>query len=91
MNRAVLPMLASAIVLLGCDPARFRPAKGVKEEPSVPTAYRVPADKEGCKDLGFVIEAASIDAVAATAANHGGTHYRILDDFGRPKIGRAHV
>ncbi|MDB4942643.1 MAG: hypothetical protein JWP97_2177 [Labilithrix sp.] len=64
------------------DPARFRPAKGAKEYGATKDAYRVQDAKEGCDELGFVVEAATVKDIAETAANHGGTHYRVLDDFG---------
>lgn len=79
-------LLVVILLAAGCDPAEFRPAKGVKDLPSAKAAYRVQEDKEGCQELGFVIKASSVDAVAETAANHGGTHYRILDDFGRAVV-----
>jgi len=78
---ALIPLLGA-----GCDPAEFRPAKGVKDLPAAKAAYRVQEDKEGCRELGFVIKATSIDDIATTAANHGGTHYRILDDFGHAVV-----
>ena len=74
--------LGAVLVLLGCsDPATFRPARGAKDSPSVKNAYRVHGDP-GCDDIGGVVEATSIDDVAETAANHGGTHYQIMNDFG---------
>lgn len=39
-------------------------------------------DKEGCDDIGFVVKAPSIEDIADAAADHGGTHFRILDDLG---------
>lgn len=82
--------LGALLVLVGCsDPAEFRPAKGVKDLSAVTTAYRIKQadlDNMGCDELGGVIKAASIDDVAVTAANHGGTHYLINDDFGHSTV-----
>jgi hypothetical protein len=78
--------LASVLFVAACDPAEFRPAKGAHDLPSTNTAYRVQEDQDACDDIGFVTKAKSVDAVAVTAANHGGTHYRILDDFGHSTV-----
>lgn len=43
-------------------------------------AYRVQAADPSCESLGFIREATKIDDLAKTAANHGATHYRVLDD-----------
>lgn len=80
-------MLAAILMLgaAGClDPAEFRPAKNAKDLPSAKTSYRV---KESvCDSIGFVIRAKSIEDIAETTANHGGTEYKILDDFGHSTI-----
>lgn len=83
-QRALLTLIL--VVATGCDPAEFRPAKGVKDLPSAKTAYRVQEDQESCDDIGFVIKASSVDDIAETAANHGGTHYRVLDDFAHSTV-----
>lgn len=75
-------IVALTLGLLACgDPAEFRPAKGAHDMPSVATAYRIQDASEGCPDIGGIVDARSVDDVAATAARHGGTHYRILNDF----------
>lgn len=88
MRRTFLLALLGVVVLsTACsDPARFRPARGAKDYPSGGEAYRVQAPKEGCEDLGFVVQAESIADIARTAGNHGGTHYQVLDDFGNTSI-----
>ena len=76
---------ALLVVLAACgDPAQFRPAKGVKDAPAAKTAYRV--KDSACSSIGFVIKASSIEAIAETTANHGGTEYKILDDFGHTTV-----
>ncbi len=80
-------LIAGALILAGCsDPARFRPAKGVREFPSAKDAYRVQEPKDGCTELGFVIDADRVEDIAITAARHGGTHYQVLDDFGGSSV-----
>ena len=66
------------------DPAQFRPAKGVKDLPSSKTAYRV--KDSSCNSIGFVIQGKSIEDIAETTANHGGTEYKVLDDFGHTTV-----
>src|SRR4051812_17162298 len=86
MKKTVVALMAS-LVVAGCgDPATFRPARNVSPYPAVPTAYRVKEPDSMCESIGFVIEATSIDHIARTTANHGGTHYRVLDDFGDTTI-----
>jgi hypothetical protein len=72
------------LTLAACDPAEFRPAKGVKDSPSTKTAYRV--KESTCDPIGFVIKAPSIEAVSETTANHGGTEFKVLDDFGHTTV-----
>jgi len=71
--------LALALVLLiACDPAEFRPAKGVKDLPSAKAAHRV--HDSTCESIGFVIKAESIEDIATTAAHHGATEFKVLND-----------
>ena len=86
MDKAMLVLGCMWLMACGSDPARFRPAKGAGSFPAAKTAYRVEAPSDGCEAIGVVIEADSIDDIASTAANHGGTHYRVLDDFGGTSI-----
>ncbi len=73
------------LTLAACsDPAVFRPAKGVKDMPAAKIAYRV--KDSTCDKIGFVTSAESIEDVAETTAKHGGTEYKILDDFGYTSI-----
>ena len=73
--------------VIGCgDPAEFRPAKNAGDLPAVKDAYRVKDVDPSCQPIGVVVEAASIDAVARTAARHGGTHYRIANDLGQDEL-----
>ena len=78
------PVLASALALLALvacsDPADFRPAKGVRDLPSVKEAYRVKEADPAFDSIGFIKRARSIEDIATTTANNGGTHYRVLDD-----------
>ena len=71
----------------GCGEwAEFRPAKGLNDLPSVDDAYRVHDDMPECREIGYIVRGSSIDEVARTAASNGGTHYRILDDFGHETV-----
>lgn len=80
-------LLAVVSLCVACsEPATFRPAKGVKEFPATKDAYRVNEERDGCFDIGFVIQARRVDDIAETAAAHGGTHYMILDDFGGTSV-----
>lgn len=83
MLKKLAMLLLLALAACG-DPAQFRPAKGVRDAPAAKTAYRV---KESmCDSIGFVIKARSVDDIAETTANHGGTEYKILDDFGHTTV-----
>jgi hypothetical protein len=87
--RAALVLAATGLTLFACgESAQFRPAKGVKDLPVEKTSYRV---KEldpswSCTSIGFVVEAPSIDEIAETTASNGGTHYRVLEDFGHATL-----
>lgn len=74
--------LLLACVLLGLtacsDPAEFRPAKGVKDLPSTKTAYRV--QQSLCDAIGIIKSAESIEDIATTVANNGGTEFVVLHD-----------
>ena len=80
--------MAAVLVATGCygDPAEFRPAKGVRDLPSVKAAYRVQQAPDGCDDIGGVVEASSIEDIAVTAANHGGSKFHIINDAGRAVV-----
>ncbi|MBX3191908.1 MAG: hypothetical protein KF819_33260 [Labilithrix sp.] len=70
------------MALVACgDAAEWRPAKGAADFPAEKTSYRVKEADPTCTSLGYVIKASSIDQVAETAANHGATHYKLLEDF----------
>jgi len=69
------------VLLVGCsDPAVFRPARGVKDLPSVKVSYRIREADPTCESRGFIVDATSIDDLAETAANHGATHYKVIED-----------
>ena len=75
------PLLAlgCALLLSGCaDPADFRPAKGAGDLKATKDAYRVP--QSICDSIGFVKRAESIEDIARTVANHGGTEFVVLND-----------
>lgn len=82
----VLSLLALGLVLLGCDDAEFRPAKNAKEHPAEKDAYRIHDAQEldvGCIKLGVIhtgAREAPLEAIAQTAARHGGTHYIVRDE-----------
>jgi len=84
MSRASLLALAALSAIACSDPAEFRPAKGVKDLPSQKTAYRVQESTGDCLRIGFVVRARAIEDIAETVANHGGTHFKVVDD-------RSHV
>ncbi len=81
-------LVLAVALLAGCssDPAQFRPAKGARDLPSVKDAYRIQEVDPTCDEIGGVIAGRSVDDVATTAANHGGTHYRILNDFSHQTV-----
>lgn len=54
--------------------------------PAQKTAYRVKQADSMCDKIGFVIQAESIEDIAATVANHGGTHFRVISDNGTPTV-----
>lgn len=63
----------------GCgDPADFRPAKGVHDLEPAKVAYRV--QESVCESIGFVKRAETIEDIAETVANNGGTEFRVLND-----------
>lgn len=79
--RVVLLLLALVLSATACaDPARFRPAKNVSARASVPASYRVHEVSDACEPIGVVVDGATIEDVAVTAARHGGTHYRVTSD-----------
>jgi len=75
-------LLSCGVLLEACDPAEFRPARGVHDYPSEKTSYRVREIEPSCELIGHVVHTGNLDSIAETVANHGGTHYRIVDDFG---------
>ena len=91
MKRIAIVALAGAACASCGDPAQFQPAKGAKDLPSVNEAIRVAEAKPACETIGLVVEAKTIDAIAATAANHGGTHFRVTSDFGGKVVGTETV
>lgn len=64
----------------------FRPAKGVEGLSAHGDAYRVPGPLPDCREIGNVVRAPSLEAIASSAAKHGGTHYQVLSDFGDTTI-----
>jgi hypothetical protein len=72
-----LVILASASVACS-DPADFRPAKGAENLKPTKTAYRVP--QSVCDSIGFVKRAESIEDIAETVANNGGTEFVVQND-----------
>lgn len=76
------PALAGLVVAIaGCnDPADFVRAKGAADFPSTSIAYRLFSVGSDCTSIGTVEHGPSIQAIAVTVANHGGTHYVITDE-----------
>src|SRR5436189_3404218 len=80
------------IVTTACaDPARFQPAQGASDLSSVDEAIRVAARGPSCDAIGTVVDAKTIDAIAITAARHGGTHFRVTSDFEGAVVGNETV
>lgn len=73
------------VALTACSgDVEFRPAKDAHDLPATKAAYRVKKveDVDGCRSIGFVRNAESIEELADTTAKNGGTHYRVLEDYG---------
>lgn len=73
--------LAFAVALLvACnDPADWRPAQGVADLPKRENAWRIFTVASDCTAIGTV-EGTSVKDIAITVANHGGTHYLVIDE-----------
>ncbi|MBS2015899.1 MAG: hypothetical protein JST00_23630 [Deltaproteobacteria bacterium] len=70
----------AAGLLFGCnDPADWRPAQGVADLPKRENAWRIFTVANDCTAIGTV-EGTSVKDVAITVANHGGTHYLVIDE-----------
>jgi hypothetical protein len=89
--RRLAPLALLALSACGSNGAEFRPARGVKEPSSTDAAYRVKEVDPDCLSLGFIVHATSIDSIAVVAANHGGTHYVILDDRSSSSLETSYV
>lgn len=82
-------LLVATLVLAvaGCaGSGTFRPAKDAPGFPPSADAYRVKVPQAECTELGYVIEAESLDDLIAATKRAGGTHYQILNDFGESTI-----
>jgi len=76
----VIVLAAAGVVLAACnDPASFRPAQGVADLPRTEKAYRIFEVSNDCKPIGD-LEGTTIQAIATTVANHGGTHFLVTDE-----------
>jgi hypothetical protein len=83
ISRIARPVVLGCALLAGSgcnDPADFARAKGAADFPSTSVAYRIFSVSSDCTSIGTVEHAATIQAVAVTVANHGGTHYLITDE-----------
>lgn len=83
IGRVARPLVLGCALLAGSgcnDPADFARAKGAADFPSTSVAYRIFSASSDCTPIGTVEHATTIQAVAVTVANHGGTHYLITDE-----------
>lgn len=81
MTRLTLALVgAIGVGLAGCaDPASFHPAQGVADLPRTEKAYRIFDVSNDCKAIG-TLEGTTVQALATTTANHGGTHFLVTDE-----------
>lgn len=86
-NHGSMRMLVLGAVLgvaaAGCigSSADWRPARGSADLPAKKVAYRVKQEGPMCQHIGFVTHARSIESLADAVAEHGGTHFVVLDDY----------
>lgn len=77
---AAFSVVVAGLALVACsDPASFRPAQGVADLPRTEKAYRIFDVSNDCKAIGDV-EGTTIQGIATTVANHGGTHFLVTDE-----------
>jgi hypothetical protein len=80
---------ACATVVAGCgDPASFRPAKGVAEQPATKDSFRVKAVAPDCISVGYINAEGerALHDIAETAARHGANSFLIRNDDGDERV-----